>query len=184
MALKYLNMLQTLSSMEHLKEEIEKGSGGSYKSPDPWFDACWDLQKERKRHEAVYKEVDDWFSDPDPEAVKTANDILVEATAAGITPEEILEAVATDSVDRTQAGKVKMMLASIAAKQSMLQTINPPEQKQLPAPVKHPQTTCRTKVFEDPPVRRDNEKETGQKGLFRKILSRLFPLRHNPYREL
>lgn len=184
MALKYHNMLETLSSMEHLKKEIESGSGGSYKSPDPWFDACWDLQEARKRQKAVYKEVDDWFSrddiDLDQEAVKEASKILAEASDNGITPEEILGA--------------------IAAKEHMLKAINPSEPKQLPspakslsAPVKQPpspskprkETTCRTKVFDDPPARRQNEeKETSQKGLFKKILSRLFPLRHNPYREL
>lgn len=202
MALKYYNMLETLASMEHLKKEIESGSGGSYKSPDPWFDACWDLQEERKRQKAVYKEVDDWFSsdDIDQEAVKEASKLLEEASDNGITPEEILEAVVVDPGVPTRADKTKRLLASIAAKEYMLQAINPPEPKQLPssakslsAPVKQPpspskprkETTCRTKVFDDPPARRQNEeKETNQKGLFRKILSRLFPLCHNPYREL
>ena len=157
------------------------------------------MQKQAEDH-LDYSALIDMLVDKYPDAPSASMGYIVkELRDNAVTPEEAVEAV-SDTL--TELERLKQAKAEFKEVCQMMNpyidhflpepkkpvTNNPPQQKLQPA-AEHkqkPPTTCRVKVFEDQPDRRNNEKEneTVPKGLFQKIMSRLRSLRHNPYREL
>lgn len=156
--------------------------------------------RSKEEDQLDYSALIDMLVDKYPDTPSASMQYIVkELRDNDVAPEEAVEAVSDTmtELERLKHAKaefkavcqvMKPRIDPFLPEQKKTVTNNPPQQKLQPA-AEHkqkPSTTCRVKVFEDQPARRNNEKEneTVPKGLFQKIMSRLRSLRHNPYREL